>query len=218
MKKKIMFLLISIFISISNIYAFTYSGCDYSTVAKIKSLVTNVNISYDYHIEGNYVTFDVTLVNITPGMSFTDTLTRKKYTYADTNNGEITISGYSGESGSYKFYSTISGCEKILYGTKYYSFPIYNEYYTDPLCKEEYPICKKWVKSKITHQEFTNAIKEYTKPKLEEQKQEQENNVKGLFDYIIDFYVKYYYIILLLIIITCSSIIYIKRKKDRFKF
>lgn len=221
MKKRLLFLIILLFISIRSVSSLTYGGCDYSTISRLKSLVTNVNISYDYYIENNRVFFNVTLVNITPGMSFKDSLTKNVYRYEDTNNGEITITGYTGDSGNYKFYSTIPGCEKILYGTKYYKFPIYNEFYNDPFCSgKDIDVCKKWVKSKITSQEFTKYIENYEKEqeKIKEEEKNNEIHNKGLFDYISDVYVKYYYLILPLIIIACSLAIYVKRKKDRFKF
>lgn len=216
--KKILFLICMLFISIKGVFALTYAGCDYSTVSRLKSLVTNVNITYDYRYENDRIVFDVTLVNITPEMSFKDSVTSNVYTYQDTNNGEITIRGYTTNSGSYKFYSTISGCERILYGTKYYNFPIYNEFYGDPLCADnDYDVCKKWVKSRITYKEFMDYInasnKEDTKPEKTE-----ETDTRSLFDYIISFYVKYYYLILPFIIIACGLVIYIKRKKERFKF
>ena len=49
MKKIILILLLSfMFINSS---ALTYGGCDYSTVSRMKSIVKNINISYDYTIK-----------------------------------------------------------------------------------------------------------------------------------------------------------------------
>ena len=68
MKKIILFLLINFFPFY--ISALTYGGCDYSDVARMKSIVTNINLSYDYKIIDNEAYFDVTLSNLTKDIYF----------------------------------------------------------------------------------------------------------------------------------------------------
>lgn len=216
MKKKIMFLIIMFFCFISSISA----KCDYSTISRLKSLVTNINISYDYYIEDNFAYFNVTLTNIIDGMYFVDTLYDRTYSYYDTNNGEITITGYNGISGSYKFYSSLSECYGTKLGTKYYKFPIYNIYYTNSLCSDipNYSLCQKWVKKNYSYDEFLKKVTEYKSKNVEED--DSLDNVeknKTILDVIIQLYVNYYYYFLGSIIIICSTIIFIKRRKDRFK-
>lgn len=219
MKKRILFLIFTLLLINTNVYALTYAGCEYSTVSRFKSLVSNVNIYYDYHITNNNVYFDVTLTNITPGMSFRDTNTGKIYTYNDTVNGEITIKNYNETSGSYKFYSTQANCTNILFGTKYYNFPIYNKNYNDPLCSDipNYGLCQKWVNKNLSHSEFERLINEYKESlRKPTQIEEPEEHAKNFVDIIIDFYVKYYYYLLPVIILICGIVIYTQHKKNKF--
>lgn len=216
MKKKI-FILILYFLIIDNVSALKYGNCDYSTIARYKSLVSNVNIVYDYKILNNIAYFDVTITNIVPGMTFKDSNTQKIYTYKDTVNGEIVISNYT-ESGNYKFYIDELGCTNKIIGTKYYRFPIYNAYslYDECKGKENYNVCKKWLNKKITYDEFNKSLNNRNEENI---KIDEENkDVKGIFDYIIEFYVNYYYIVLPIIIIVCCIVIYLKWKKEKFKF
>jgi len=120
MRKKIILLIITVLIGLNKVKAITYGGCDSSTISRLKSLVTNINVTYNYHISDNRVYFDVTLTNITPGMYFWDEITNQTYTYNDTVDGEITLYNYDNQSGSYKFYSQVNGCEGVVLGTKYY--------------------------------------------------------------------------------------------------
>ncbi len=219
MKKKVIFLIITLFLIKPSVHALSYSGCEYSTVSRYKSFVTNVNISYDYRIVNGSVYFDVTLTNIVPGMYFRDSETGKTYTYSNTVNGEITIKNYTGNSGNYKFYPTTQGCNNILLGTKYYKFPIYNSHYNDPLCSDipNYGLCQRWVKNNLNYSEFKRLVLEY-KQSLEEKPEmiEPEQISKGFIDVIIDFYVKYYYLLLPILIIICVIIIFNQNKKNRF--
>ena len=198
MKRKKFFIFLLILLPI-NVLGLKYGGCDYSVVSRMQSIVTNINVSYDYHITNDVVYFDVTLNNLTPDVYFYDTISKKEYYYKDTNNGEIIIRNYTnyGSSGVYKFYSNINDCYKISVGTRYYKIPNYNPYYND---------------------EFKSKIEKYkTKEKPEENKIDEVKYEKGIIDYIVSFYIKYYYIILIFIIIVFSAIILIKRKKDKFK-
>lgn len=218
MKKKIILLFIMVFITKLDIKALTYGGCDYSSISRLKSLVTNINISYDYYFIDNTPYFNVTLNNITQDMSFIDTLTNKTYTYYDTNSGEITITGYTGDSGSYKFYSNLGECQGISIGTKYYKFPSYNRYYNTSLCSDipNYSLCQKWVSVDYSYEKFESLINEYKNKKPEENPVISIDHNKNIFDMIVDFYVNYYYYILISIIVICSSIIIVKRRNNKF--
>lgn len=217
--KKILFLIIIVFTLNFNVYALTYGGCDYSVVSRMKLLVNNVNISYDYNIINSEVYFSVTLNNITPEMYFVDTLTEKTYTYADTNNGEITIYNYSGTSSNYKFYSNLRGCYGMNIGTKYYKFPIYNVYHTNQLCSDipEFSLCKKWINKEYTYNQFEKMVNNYKKSLNDLEINEKIEYNKSIFDIIINWYINYYYYLLIPIIIICSSIIFINRRKNKFK-
>lgn len=218
MKKIILFFLINFFpFSLS---ALTYGGCDYSDVSRMKSIVTNINLSYDYKIISNEVYFDVTISNLTDDIYFYDTSTEKKYYYSDTNNGEIVIPDYNITSGSYKFYSAKNECFGVSLGTKYYNFPVYNKYYNDPLCADipNYSLCQKWGYVNYSQNEFEQMIFEYKNGKPEE----EDNKIiveykKTFLEKVIDIYVKYYYLFLGLLILLCTVVIIINNKKNSFK-
>ena len=214
--KKILFIF-TIFIFTCRIQAVNYRGCDSSEIARMKALINNVNISYDY-VMNDYPVFSITINNITPDLYFVDSVTKVEYKYQDTNNGEIVIGGYgSGNDGRYKFYSAKSECYGLSLGTKYYKTPNYNQYYNDPLCDGlDINICKKWSNTNYSRPEFEQKIQEYKENKLPNIEENTEYK-KTLGEKIIEFYVKYYIYILLFIIISCSLLIYIKNKKDRFK-
>lgn len=219
MKKNIFLAVLLFFINI-NISALTYGGCEYSDVSRMKSLVNNVNVYYDYRIENNTAYFDVTLTNIMPGMRFIDSYNDKTYYYSDTNNGEIIITGYDSQSGNYRFYFDNSNCPNVKLGTKYYNFPYYNAYYESSECSDiqEFSLCQKWVNSYYSYDMFHKIVTEYKEKKnIEQIDNETEEDVNGLFDAIIDFYAKYYYLILIPIIAICGLVIIIDRRKSRFK-
>ena len=217
MKKYILFLIITLFF-FCNVQALTYGGCDSSKISRLKSLVTNVNITYDYHMEGDYPRFDLTLTNITPDMYFYDNITRRNYYYSDTNNGEITIYGYNVNSGNLKFYSNLGECPGIKLGTKYYNFPKYNPYYNSSICSDipNYNLCQKWADVNYSYSEFEKKVLEYKQEQLKEEEKVEIEYQKTLIDSIIEFYVNYYYIILGLIIVVCGTIIFIKSRNNKF--
>lgn len=220
MKKKMLLLIITILFIKIDISALTYGGCDYSSISRLRSLISNVNISYDYKFVDNLVYFDVTLNNIPPNVYFIDSNTNIKYTYYNTQDGEITIYNYNGYSGNYKFYSALDACYGISLGTKYYKFPKYNYYHNDPLCKDipNYSLCKKWANVTYSHDEFEQLIIKY-KEKTEDNS-DIEDNVrykKNPLDVLVDLYINYYYYYLGSIIIICLIIIIVKRRKERFK-
>ena len=215
MKKLILFLIISF--SFINSFALTYGGCEYSTVSRMKSIVSNINISYDYKIVDNRAYFNVTLNNLTNDIYFYDTATRKKYYYKDTNNGEITLYNYI-DSGSFKFYSNNVSCYNLSLGTKYYKFPSYNVYYSDPLCAEipSYSLCQKWASVNYSRDEFEHLVMEYKNGKNTEEEVIVEYE-KTLIDKIVELYIKYYYYFLGAIILIFVPIIIVNDRKNRFK-
>ncbi len=218
MKKALVFI-ISFFTGIISIKALSYGGCEYKDVARMKSFVNNINLTYDYTIINNEAYFDVTISNITSDMYFVDVKNNITYYYNNTINGEITIKCYTNTSGSYKFYSANPSCSGISLGTKYYKFPIYNIYFNNEMCNDykNISICQKWVNKSYSYDEFAKQIEDYKNSLIEEPKDDDVIiHNPTIIDKIIDIYVRYYYIFLIAIIVLCSSIIIIKRKKDKF--
>ncbi|MBQ9072509.1 MAG: hypothetical protein IJY25_05080 [Bacilli bacterium] len=217
MKKYILFLIIALF-TFYDVNALSYGGCDYSVISRLKSLVTNVNTTYDYHMENNTPVFDLTITNVTSDMYFVDSITDRTYYYSDTNNGEITIYGYNVSSGNLRFYSNVGECYGVKLGTKYYNFPKYNIYYNNSLCSDipNFSLCQKWIDVNYSYSEFKKLVLEYKNKQIDQEEQIQVEYQKGLFDKLIEFYVNYYYIILGLIIIVCGIVIFIKSRNNKF--
>ena len=220
MKRKILFLIIFITFIGYNCKALSYGGCPYSEVSKLKSFVSNINISYDYYIYNNKAYFNLTVNNIPPNIYFVDSYTGRTYNYSDTNDGEITIYDYDNFNGKFSFYSSLEECYGIKLGTKYYKFPQYNIYYEDPLCLENknFSLCQKWQKVTYSYSEFKNKIDEYARV-IENEQEDEEGYVeyqKTTLDKFVEFYTKYYYILLSGIIIVCVVVMVISSRKNRF--
>lgn len=218
MRKKIIFITLLLVLSITHVNAMTYGGCDYSIVARLKKIVNNINLSYDYKMVNGMPNFSITINNVVEGMYFLDTNTGLKYYYKDTKNGEITINNYLGHSGAYKFYADLQNCSNVTLGSKYYDFPSYNYHYNSELCKEipNFSLCKKWVSVNLTEDELKKEIEKY-RNKGEVIEKEEPVSEFSLLNYIIELYTTYYYYIFIAIIFICGIIIIIKRRKDSFK-
>lgn len=220
MKKKLIIVIIILILKI-DVNALTYGGCDYSSVSRMRSLVSNINISYDYHIIDNMPYFDVTLTNITPDLYFIDSYSNVTYTYDNTSNGEITIYNYRNASGKYKFYSALSSCYGTSVGSKYYSFPTYNPYYTSEYCEgiPNFSLCQKWVNVNYSSREFEELVSKYKESLIKNDDSDEEliEYKSNLLNKVIQIYVNYYYYFLGAIILICGIIIIINKKNDRFK-
>ena len=220
MKKKI-FIALLLILSVAKVEALTYGGCEYKTISRMRSLISNINISYDYKIVNNKAYFDVTITNLFPDVYFVDSYDRKKYTYSDANNGEMVIKNYPINSGSYKFYSNLSDCYGVSLATKYYKFPSYNIYYDSDTCKEipNFSLCQKWVSVNYSSSEFAKLVEDY-KDGLKEDIKEEEKKIqyeKTSLDELVNFYINNYYYFLTAIIVVCLAIMIITRRKNRFK-
>ena len=107
-------------------------------------------------------------------------------------------------------------CDSSVIYYIYVATPAYNPYYSDPICEGvNYKYCNKWQKNTLSYEEFIRNVEEY---KNKKDVIEIDDNVKGIFDIILEFYINNYYIILptliiiILIYIVINSII--NRKKN----
>ena len=222
MKKNILFILIMLlFISFKcEVKSLSYGGCEYSQISRLKSLVSNVNITHDYYIKNNKAYFNITLTNLVPEVYFVDSNSDIKYTYANTQNGQITIYNQVYTQMSYKFYSNLNMCPGVKLITKYHTLPSYNIYYKSDLCKgiENYNLCKKWTKNKYSYDEFKQLVTDYKNKKAQQGLKKDVEVVyeKTLLDYFIEFYVKYYYLLLIGVIIICFIVMHFNKKKNGF--
>lgn len=220
MKKiKLIFLIILLFIlNICVIQA----KCNNSYLSDLRSLATNINFSYDYYIENDEVLFNVTINNIVPNMYIIDGENNLKYTYDNTNNGEITLSGYKDLNKlSYSVYAVGEDCDGKKLITKNILLPNYNKYYNTDVCRgiEEFAMCNKWTKQVISYNTLIEQTDKYRKSlETKDDTKNSEINVKEDFiDKVINYYAKYYYIALIVIIVLCLVVILYQNKKNRFK-
>lgn len=221
MKKNIIYILLLIsllFCLKMEVKSLTYGGCEYSDVSRLKSIVSNINITYDYYILDNNAYFNITLTNITPDIYFVDSQTGITYNYSNTTDGEITINNYKSKTGNYKFYSALNECYGVKLSNKYYKLPTYNVYYTDDLCQKNQnnSLCQKWANVTYSYSEFKNLIEKYNEKNAEEKEKVNVIYEKTYLDLIVNFYTKYYYFILIGIIVVCVVIMIINKRKNRF--
>lgn len=219
--KKIIFYVILIMVSSNicfSVKALEYGGCKYSDISRLKSFVSNINLSVDYYIKNNQAYFNITLSNIIPEVYFVDSITQKKYTYNDTIDGEIIIKDYVNTSGTYKFYSALNECYGIKLNDKYYNLPNYNYYYEDSICQQNrnHTLCQKWIKNNYSYNELKQIIDEYNKKTEVEEEYNDILYEKNWLDRIVGFYIEYYYIILIGVIVICTIVMIINRRKNRF--
>lgn len=217
--KKIIFIVCMMFSFILPVSASKYGNCSSQEIKRMYSIVNNVNITYSYTDKPDRPYFNITLTNMTNDIFFYDLVTERKYYYSDTNNGEITISGYSNVSGNFKFYSNNSKCKDISLGVRYYNLPEYNFYYNSDICKglQDFYGCQKWGNVNLTYSELEKAIEEYKNPPIEKIEELKEEDYKSIVDYIIEFYLKYYIFIYIALIIIVGLIVFFVKKNNRFK-
>lgn len=216
MKKIIFCLLVVVCFWSENVLA----NCDYSSIARMKNIINNINISYDYYFDGTSPYFSVTISNLTNDIYFYDTITGRNYFYSESINGDITIFNYSGMPGKYMFYSNDYRCYGTYLNSKYYKFPSYNKYYTHPLCEDvpNFTLCQKWSYINYSEEEFKKQVDEYKNSKMvtEDEKIKVEYE-KGFLDKLVDIYVEYYYLFYGAVIVVCLIIIFANYKKNSFK-
>lgn len=215
MRRKLIFI-ISLLFAITNVKALSYAGCDYSDIARMKQIISNVNVSYNYKIVNDEAYFDVIINNLTNDIYVTDNYYRLDY-YTPVN-GELIIYNVKANSIYLKFNSNRLECKGLLLGNKYEQFPIFNKYFDDEVCKDSKGLsyCNKWVNKEYTYEEVKDAVEKYNSV-IEEDEPTEVIYKKDLLDKLIEFYLKYYYIVLAGVIIFCMTIIVINKRKNQFK-
>jgi len=188
--------------------------CSNQDKVRLQKLANNIATSYSYTEENHNVVFQIKLSNIHPDLVIVDYKTNVRYGY---QGGELTISNISPNT-QYRFdvYTDKYFCHHELLYTHYVNLPAYNPYYDDPICvgKENNPLCQKWNAMNLSYDELKLELQ--TKEEIQEVKTENKQ-IKGFYDYLSEFYLKYYYVILPLIIgVGIGGIYYYNRKNDLF--
>ena len=221
MRKVIFLFIITLFLPMT-IFARSKTSCDYTLLSNLKSLASNIDISYKYNIYGDNVTFDITLTNIQNDIYFIDYNNNRTYYYSDTYNGRITISGNNSGKVTYIFYSNSPECLNEKLNVRYVNLPYYNKYYSYDECQgiEEYSLCHKWINNIYEYNDFKKETDNYRQKKFQNKNEDVINQKLNWFDIIVNLYINYAYLIiptLLGIIIGIMYLVkYIKFKLNRF--
>ncbi len=212
MKRIIFLLILLLIIPKVNVKAL---NCQFSEIARLKKIASNVNLSYDYVEKNGSVVFSVNLLNLYKDLYFVDETDNKVYKYS---KNELTLSKYkSGQTVKYTFYSTNPDCTDPLV-TLRVVLPTYNEFYKDPVCigAETYSLCQKWSSHGLSYDEFVANVTKYKEDlniKQEESKAEKAEQ-NSFINVLISLLTDYYIVIILFFIVLVTSIVIYKRRND----
>lgn len=191
--------------------------CTSSDKARLKKIISNINISYDYEMVRNNAIFSIKFNNLSPELYFTDQF-GNYYTQYGSNN-EIVLNNFSdGKSYMFTFYG-INSCSNEKVGNLYVTTPTYNPYYKLSVCDNarEFELCQKWVSHSLSRDEFINKVNEY-KNKNGIIDDSKVNKTISVIDFAISFIRMYGLYIAGAIIIIIIVIKFIRYKKDTFGF
>lgn len=220
--KKVLSFVVLLLILPCVVSARSKTGCDYTLLANLKKIASNVNTSYTYRIIDDIVYFDITLTNIHNDIYFVDNSTGNTYNFSNTNNGIITINDYKSGKVSFTFYSNNGDClnEKLV--VKSVNLPYYNKFYHRIFCEgiEEFSLCQRWIKYDGEYDDFLAATNSYKVSLLDDDEEVLGYVDESFFTKIIKYFTSYYYIILPISIILVVGIMYlvkyIKNRINRF--
>lgn len=215
MKKKVYFLIVLfLFIFPNNVEA----SCTSLEKARLKKMVSNVNISYDYEMVSGKAIFSIKFNNLSPEFYFTDPY-KNSYRIYNMEDNEIVLKGYAdGKSYSFNFFG-ISSCGSQKIATLYATTPTYNPYYKLGVCDnaKEYELCQKWVSHSLNRVEFIEKVKEYKNSKgiIDESEVHKEISIM---DFAMSFIRMYGVYVAIGIAVIIFIIKFIRYKKDTFGF
>lgn len=192
--------------------------CSSQEKARLKKLVSNINVSYDYKIVNNDAIFQIKFSNVSPELYFKDVNQNVYKTYSWEENEIILYDYPDGGSNNFIFYAnkTCSG-EKV--GNIYVNLPTYNPFYQLSVCDgaSEYKLCQKWVKHSLNRIEFINNVKEYKTTNGIIDDSEIHKQI-SIVDFAVSFIRMYGIYALIIIIVVILIIKIIRYKKDTFGF
>ena len=193
------------------------SFCDYTELARLKNIASNINMSYNYSEKNEDAIFNITFSNFKEGIKMIDATNNLTYRYDVNKQFEFTLDGYNdGKTYRFDIYAENTECESAKLLSLYANLPFYNKYYVNPICDEieSYNLCQKWYQHGLSNEEFIKRVKDY-KTSLTIKHNENKTNTSQ-YIYISDFLAKYYYYFLLTIIIGGIYSISRLTKKDDF--
>ncbi len=195
-----------------------YASCSSTDKARLKKIISNINVSYDYQMVQDNAVFSIKFSNLNPELYFRDPFGNIYRTY-DLVNNEIVLNNYSdGQSYTFNFYGTNS-CINQNVGSLYATTPTYNPFYKLSVCDnaKEFELCQKWVSHSLSRNEFIKKVNDYKEKNgiIDDSKINKEISVIDLAMSFISMYGLYIAIGIAIIIIIIKIVHY---KKDTFGF
>lgn len=221
--KNIKYMLITIIFLFINIF-YVNASCTSEEIQELKDLAKDIKITYKH--KGKVITdegvfynlFDIKVKNIDNDM------------YVSVDNGNMILNPVESEivetfnNGTWNFDVYSNKCEEKINTIKVY-IPRFNVYSLDPLCEgidgDDFALCGKYYEYDVKYDNFVARVKHYRATyKIDDSKEveKEENRVEMVFNYILEFIVKYkLYIIIsaVVILITIVITIIIKKNKKR---
>ena len=212
--------------------------CENKDMIAYQEQAKNISVTYEYEETDDDIIFNIKFSNVPMQFTVFDVDAFQNYFYKGDGEDFTYVDAFGIQSyipvesefvipnveknKSYKFQIFVNdwSCRYNIMYTHYITIPPYNKYYKDSLCKgiEDYKLCNKWVNvSRYTYDEWKDEVNKYINKKRIIPKEEEPEEIKGIFDYVIDFYLDYYYFILPIIIVLCiAGIVLYNKKHDLF--
>lgn len=193
------------------------ASCTIQEKAKLKQIVSNINISYDYVIQNNRASFSLRFNNVNSQIYFKDEFGNLYY---GNDLGEVILYNYpAGNSYTFDFYG-VNACDYDSVGKLYATLPSYNPYYMLSVCDDakEYSLCQKWVSHSLSRNEFIKNVNNYKNSINENPDDNVVDKDISIIDFVLNFIRMYGVYILIVITISIVTIKYIRYKKDSFGF
>lgn len=192
------------------------ASCTSLEKARLKKMVSNINISYDYEIINNDAVFSIKLNNLNREIYFIDSYGKFYHAY---DNNEIVLNNYAdGGSYTFNFYGE-SDCANQNVGKLYINTPKYNPYYKLSICDnaKEFELCQRWASHSLTITEFAKQVDDYKKKNGIIDDTEIKKEI-SIIDFIFSFIRMYWIYITITIVLIIIVIKFIRYKKDSFGF
>ena len=192
------------------------AACFTDDNARLKEIISNVNISYDYEIVNNKAIFSIKFTNVVPEIFFRDSLGNSYY--GDENNEVVLYNYPDGQSYTFAFYG-LYDCSNNSVMIRYVNIPTYNAFYKLNVCKgaEEYKLCQKWVSHSLTRKEFIKNVEKYKNNEIIVDDSKPDKMFSAI-DFAVSFIKMYGLYILGGILIIIIVVKIVKYKKDTFGF
>lgn len=186
--------------------------CNNDYKIKYSDMAKNIAVNYEYVEANDDVTFTIKFSNIPEGFTIYDFKNDRTYKY---NGPELIVSAEKNKKYTFNVYLPDDACHLEVLYKHYVTIPPYNKYYKDELCRgiEDYKLCSKWLNINMSYDEWKKDVNKYIESLIVEEETIEKKEIKGIFDYIIEFYLEYYYYILPGVVVLCFIGMYFYNKK-----